>query len=117
MNFNYSIFLFYRRVLAFIRVPVLLLGIDFCLRGDIVLIEWGLLSIRGCDLVLPLILDSYGLIFRFVVIFISSNVINFANYYIEGEVYIKRFVHLVILFVVSINFLIYIPHMIGLLLG
>lgn len=66
---------------------------------------------------LPLVLDPFGLIFRFVVLFISRNVINFSNYYIEDEVYKKRFIHLVILFVASINFLIYIPHIMGLLLG
>lgn len=52
-----------------------------------------------------------------MVLFISFNVINFANYYIQDEVYKKRFVHLVIMFVISINFLIYIPHIMGLLLG
>lgn len=55
--------------------------------------------------------------FRAVVLFISGNVISFSNYYMEGEVFIKRFTYLVILFVMSINFLIYIPHLMGLLLG
>lgn len=69
------------------------------------------------DLIFPIIIDSKGLVFSRVVLFISANVVRFANYYIEGEVFIKRFIHLVILFVISINFLIFIPHMIALLLG
>ena len=117
MNFNYSIFFFYRRLLTFIRIPVLLLGLEFRLSNKIVLIEWNLLSLFNSDLIFPIILDRYGLIFSFTVLFISSNVINFSNYYIQDEVFIKRFVHLVLLFVLSINFLIFIPHIIGLLLG
>lgn len=66
---------------------------------------------------MPLIIDPVGLIFSSVVLFISINVINFAHYYIAGEVFIKRFIHLVILFVLSMNFLIYVPHLMGLLLG
>ena len=76
-----------------------------------------MLSIFGLDIRLPIILDPIGLLFRFIVLFISINVVNFAHYYIAGEIYIKRFIHLVILFVLSINFLIYIPHLMGLLLG
>jgi len=82
-----------------------------------VIIEWNVLSLFGLDINLPIILDPIGLLFRFIVLFISINVVNFAHYYIIGEIYMKRFIHLVILFVLSINFLIYIPHLIGLLLG
>lgn len=92
-------------------------GIYFCYIGQVMIIEWNLLSMVGLDIIIPIIIDPMGLIFRFVVLFISINVVNFADYYIAGEVYIKRFIHLVILFVLSINFLIYIPHLIGLLLG
>jgi len=65
----------------------------------------------------PFILDSYGLLFSSLVLFISGNIFIFADYYIEGEVYIERFIIMVVLFVISINFLIYIPHFIALLLG
>lgn len=76
-----------------------------------------MVRLGGRDLIFPLILDSVGLIFRRVVLFISSNVLNFSNYYISEEIFIKRFTLIVFLFVISINLLIYIPHIIGLLLG
>lgn len=76
-----------------------------------------MLSLIGCDLIIPFILDFYGLVFSSVVLFISSNVVNFSNYYIDDELFKKRFIHLVIIFVLSINFLIFIPHIIGILLG
>lgn len=71
----------------------------------------------GCDIIFPLILDKYGLLFSSVVLFISSNVLIFSNYYISEELFNKRFLYLVVLFILSINFLIFIPHLIGLLLG
>lgn len=81
------------------------------------IIEWTLLEINSTHLSLPLIIDPIGLIFSSVVLFISSNVIHFANTYIQGEIHIKRFSVLVILFVLSINLLIFIPHIIALLIG
>ena len=41
----------------------------------------------------------------------------FGNFYIAQELYHKRFLYLVLIFILSINFLIFIPHTIGLLLG
>lgn len=92
-------------------------GLYFCYEIKIVIVEWNILSINGLDIYIPIIFDPMGLIFRFVVLFISINVVNFADYYMDGDIYLKRFIHLVILFVLSINFLIFIPHLMGLLLG
>lgn len=117
MNFNYSSALLYRRLIFLCIIPTLFLGFYLCISIKIFLLEWRVLRFRSVELFIPLILDPHGLIFRSAVLFISGNVINFANFYIDGEVYIKRFILLVILFVISINFLIFIPHIIGLLLG
>ena len=117
MNFKYSIAFFYRRFLIFLILITLILGLYFCYDIKIVIIEWNILSMVGLDITVPLIMDPAGLIFSSVVLFISINVINFAHYYMDGEIFIKRFIHLVILFVLSINFLIYVPHLMGLLLG
>ena len=48
---------------------------------------------------------------------ISRNVLFFSSSYIIGDPYIKRFIHLVLLFVLSINLLIFIPNLIIILLG
>ena len=53
---------------------------------------------------------------RFV-LFISSIIIFYSNEYIEGDIYLDRFIYMVILFVVSIVLLIISPNMIRLLLG
>jgi len=85
--------------------------------NKVIIVEWILLNFGNTEIFLPLIIDKYGLLFSSVVLFISANVFIFSNYYIQDEVYTKRFLFLVILFIMSINFLIYIPHLIGLLLG
>lgn len=61
--------------------------------------------------------DSIGVIFSCVVLLISANVLTFSKIYIEEEKFKNRFTILVLLFIISINLLIYIPHFIVLLLG
>ncbi len=83
----------------------------------IYIIEWSVLSLNRLMLRFPVILDPVGMVFSTVVLFISANVMQFAVTYITGEEHLKRFVYLVLLFVLSMNLLIFIPHTITLLLG
>lgn len=53
----------------------------------------------------------------FTVMLISANVFHLAHLYMEDEVYLKRFLILVCLFIASIAALIFIPHITALLLG
>lgn len=78
--------------------------------------EWIIFS-SPTPITLSIIIDSYGLIFSSAVIFISINVIIFAISYIGEDKFIRRFIHLVLLFIASINLLIFIPNLITLLLG
>jgi NADH:ubiquinone oxidoreductase subunit 5 (subunit L)/multisubunit Na+/H+ antiporter MnhA subunit len=61
--------------------------------------------------------DAVGIIFSSVVLLISANVLTFSKIYIEEEKFKNRFTILVLLFILSINLLIFIPHFIVLLLG
>ena len=80
------------------------------------IVEWVISSLSS-PIVLTLIADPYGCILSAAVLFISANVILFAESYIKGDPFINRFIQLVLLFVASINFLIFIPNLITLLLG
>lgn len=115
--FNYSVCIYYSFFIFFFSLSFFILGVIFIYLNKVLLMDWSLLRTLKCDLVVPFILDSYGLLFSSLVLFISGNIFIFADYYIEGEVYIERFIIIVVLFVISINFLIYIPHFIALLLG
>lgn len=95
----------------------LLSSLYLFLNNKIILFNWTLISFQSTSVSLPLILDPWGCLFSSTVLFISANVIYFASSYIEGDIYIKRFSNLVLLFVLSINLLIFIPNLICLLLG
>jgi len=80
------------------------------------LIEFNLLNINT-SISFFLLYDPKGSLFSLVVLLISANVIQFSSIYIENDKFKDRFSYIVIIFVLSINFLIFIPHFIILLLG
>lgn len=100
-------------------ISFILIGFGLYLRVfyQVILIEWGITSYRVSKVVFPIVFDPWGLIFAAAVSFISGNVIYFSSLYIEGEIFLSRFIYLVLLFVLSINMLIFFPSMITLLLG
>lgn len=81
------------------------------------LLEWHLLTLNSTPIKINLILDPAGLFYSSVVLFISANVIQFSKFYMVNDPFINRFTVLVILFIISINLLIFIPHFIILLIG
>ena len=117
MIFPLFIYIYYSLVFYILSLGLFISRLYFIFLDKIYIIEWVLLNFNNLEIVIPLIFDKYGLLFSSVVLFISANVFIFSNYYIEYEVYPKRFLYLVILFIISINFLIFIPRLIGLLLG
>ena len=52
-----------------------------------------------------------------VVCFISACVILFSSSYIADDIFLRRFTGLVIIFVLSINLLVFIPNLVALLIG
>ena len=82
-----------------------------------ILYEWSLLEVSSCYFTILFILDPLSLRFRNTVCLISGSVIIFSSRYISHDPFLKRFTWLVILFVLSINFLVFIPSLPALLLG
>jgi len=85
--------------------------------GNIYIIEWSLLDVFRIDVRIRFLLDWVGIRFSCLVLFISSCVLWFSSRYIEGDIFLRRFIWLVLLFVASINLLVYIPNLIAILLG
>ncbi len=107
-----------RRVFLFSYCFCLLpLLIFLTLSNKAFIIEWEIISVRTTFLRFPIILDFVGISFSFIVCFISGCVIIFSSSYIREDKFLSRFVWLVILFVLSINILIFVPRLISLLLG
>lgn len=98
--------------------PIPLLSSFFLfLNNKILFVSWYLFSVRSIDISVPIILDPYGILFSSTVIFIRANVIIFSSSYMFGDLFMQRFIYLVLLFVLSINLLIFVPHLICLLIG
>nr|BBB55921.1 NADH dehydrogenase subunit 5 [Oncomelania hupensis quadrasi] len=81
------------------------------------LIEWDIVNLSSCSISFSLILDMISLSFSNVVCLISGCVMLFSSSYMSHDPFLKRFVWLVMLFVLSMNLLVFIPSLPALLLG
>lgn len=108
------------RVLGAGCLVFLILLILFCFplvsAGGRFIVEWSLIRV-GLDVSFPVIFDRFRILFSLVVLLISFFVLVFSTSYIDSEENLSRFIWLVILFVLSINFLIFVPRIIGAILG
>lgn len=84
---------------------------------QVFLLEWSLISRYRTPIIITLIADPIGILFSCAVLFISANVLIFSTIYMHDDLFINRFTVLVLLFILSINLLIFLPHFIILLLG
>lgn len=109
-----SIISFFLWILRFL---IIRLSLFLSFSSYSILIEWKLLDLTSSSIWFYTIFDFEGLLLSAVVLFISTNVFQFASFYIEEDPNLTRFSILVVLFVLSINFLIFFPHFIILLLG
>nr|YP_003934263.1 NADH dehydrogenase subunit 5 [Dendropoma gregarium]ADI79374.1 NADH dehydrogenase subunit 5 [Dendropoma gregarium] len=93
------------------------LSLWFVHYGESWLLEWSLLSLGSADIKFSLLLDPMSLMFSSVVCLISGSVLMYSSNYMSTDPFLRRFIHLVLLFVMSMNFMIYIPSLPALLLG
>lgn len=101
-----------------LTIFILLLPAIYCLKFNFrVLLEWRLVSFLPTPVIITLVFDRTRLLYSTVVILISANVLRFSTVYMIDDKFINRFTLLVVAFIISINLLIYIPHLIILLLG
>nr|BDQ43909.1 NADH dehydrogenase subunit 5 [Metaphire sieboldi] len=93
------------------------LSIYMTLSNKTTLIEWTLFNISSTPIMMTIILDPTGTVFSSTVLLISANVLQFSTIYMKEDKFIDRFTVLVLLFVLSMNMLIFFPHLMILLLG
>nr|YP_010227846.1 NADH dehydrogenase subunit 5 [Cryptocercus pudacuoensis]UDD86632.1 NADH dehydrogenase subunit 5 [Cryptocercus pudacuoensis] len=103
--------------LFMLGIFLVLLGFYFLVSNLIIFIEWNIVSLNSSSIVMTFLFDWMSLIFMGFVLFISSLVILYSDDYMHGDLNINRFVMLVLMFVVSMMFLIISPNMISILLG
>jgi len=100
-----------RRILLFIS------SLYFLIIDLVIFLEYRLVNINRRIVIITILFDWISLLFISFVFFISSIVILYRKEYIEGDENISRFIILVVIFVVSIIFLIISPNLIRILLG
>nr|YP_002427667.1 NADH dehydrogenase subunit 5 [Sinohyriopsis cumingii]ACK57372.1 NADH dehydrogenase subunit 5 [Sinohyriopsis cumingii]BBN23954.1 NADH dehydrogenase subunit 5 [Sinohyriopsis schlegelii] len=103
-----------------IFLSVFLWVFGFCgvvYEGESFILEWQFFHLCGSDWTLPIIVDYISVIFSCFVCLISSSVCLFSVSYMEGEVFMRRFMLLIMGFVGSMNLLIFVPSLVTVLLG
>nr|QZP40951.1 NADH dehydrogenase subunit 5 [Geoscapheus dilatatus] len=103
--------------LFFFSIILFSLSFYFIMNDLIYFIEWEIVTINSGSVVMTLLFDWMSLLFLSFVFFISSLVILYSDYYMYGDYNMNRFIYLVLLFVMSMMFLIISPNMISILLG
>nr|YP_006303214.1 NADH dehydrogenase subunit 5 [Nectonemertes cf. mirabilis HC-2011]ADZ05367.1 NADH dehydrogenase subunit 5 [Nectonemertes cf. mirabilis HC-2011] len=88
-----------------------------CWNDCVYLFDWVMCNEVGSFLSFSLVFDWISISFSCVVVFISMNVVWFSYYYMGGDLNILRFTWMVVLFIVSMIVLIFVPSLVGLLLG
>jgi NADH-ubiquinone oxidoreductase chain 5 len=105
-------------VRLFFAFPILLGALAYLVAFEsCVVLEWEIFSFDGLSFSFPVLFDKVGLLFSCVVVVISFRVMLFRVSYMSGDADLEYFIYIVMLFVLSMNFLIYIPHLLFLLLG
>nr|AOV83578.1 NADH dehydrogenase subunit 5 [Phasianella australis] len=81
------------------------------------LVEWEMFSTSTTSITVPFIFDPISVSFSNLVCMISACVLHFSSSYMSGETFLTRFISLVMMFVLSMNLLVFIPSLISLLIG
>jgi len=114
----YSSMIYFVSIILFITFTIVsIISLLIIYFNNIYIIEWELLSITLRNIKLDLILEWRGIIYLSIIILISANVLKFSKIYIRQDLNKLRFTYIVLLFILSINFLFFIPNIVCLLIG
>nr|YP_010598415.1 NADH dehydrogenase subunit 5 [Deroplatys truncata]UIX55359.1 NADH dehydrogenase subunit 5 [Deroplatys truncata] len=104
-------------LLALFSLMMFISSMVFILNDLIIFIEWEIVSLSTSSVVMTMLLDWMSLMFMSFVLLISSLVILYSEDYMTGDSSLNRFIFLVLMFVLSMMFLIISPNLISILLG
>nr|YP_010564787.1 NADH dehydrogenase subunit 5 [Volucella inanoides]UZA61190.1 NADH dehydrogenase subunit 5 [Volucella inanoides] len=104
-------------LLFFISMNLFIFSIYFILNELVFFFEWEVVSLNSMSIVMTFLFDWMSLLFMSFVLLISSLVIYYSKEYMSSDVFINRFIMLVLMFVMSMMLLIISPNLISILLG
>nr|YP_010519680.1 NADH dehydrogenase subunit 5 [Furcilarnaca armata]UXP34234.1 NADH dehydrogenase subunit 5 [Furcilarnaca armata] len=117
MMWSFSICLLGFGVLLSLSLVLGWLGCYFLMTNLVFFIEWEVTSLNSSGIVMTILLDWMSLMFMSFVMGISSLVIYYSEEYMSGDESLNRFIVLVLMFVLSMMFMIISPNLISILLG
>nr|ARI44180.1 NADH dehydrogenase subunit 5 [Celyphus obtectus] len=100
-----------------ISISLFLMSMNFMLNDFSIFLEWEVMTLNSVSIVMTFLFDWMSLSFMSFVLLISSLVIYYSKEYMSGDLTINRFIILVLMFVLSMMFLIISPNLISILLG
>nr|YP_009443220.1 NADH dehydrogenase subunit 5 [Parapolybia crocea]ATP85020.1 NADH dehydrogenase subunit 5 [Parapolybia crocea] len=106
-------------IFFFMMISVLMLffSMVFLFNKMVIMMEFILMEVNSMNLSFIIYLDWVSLMFIGLVLFISSFILMYSLVYMEGDLNIIRFFFILLMFVLSMIFLIICPNLLGLLLG
>nr|QSZ78296.1 NADH dehydrogenase subunit 5 [Leptocimbex yanniae] len=113
MNLSMILFIFF----FIFSMLMFLMGLYFVLFNLIYFIEYNIMSINSCSIVMTILLDWKTFFFMSTVLFISSFIMFYSKNYMFNELMFNRFILLMMMFVFSMILLIISPNLISILLG
>nr|YP_010865786.1 NADH dehydrogenase subunit 5 [Sclomina xingrensis]WGT89868.1 NADH dehydrogenase subunit 5 [Sclomina xingrensis]WGT89881.1 NADH dehydrogenase subunit 5 [Sclomina xingrensis]WGT89894.1 NADH dehydrogenase subunit 5 [Sclomina xingrensis]WGT89907.1 NADH dehydrogenase subunit 5 [Sclomina xingrensis]WGT89920.1 NADH dehydrogenase subunit 5 [Sclomina xingrensis] len=92
-------------------------GVYFLVLDYSLFLDWEILSLNSCSVMMTFIFDWISLIFLGCVFVISSMVVYYSESYMGSDVYKARFYFLVLMFVLSMMMMIVSPNLMSILIG
>nr|AZL93303.1 NADH dehydrogenase subunit 5 [Hypsicera sp. ZJUH_2016019] len=98
-------------------LSVFILSLMFLINKMVLIMELSFTKLSTVKMEYLILFDWISLMFISIVLMISSMVLIYSLEYMEGDNFLERFMYLVILFVISMIFMIISPNMMSILLG
>uniref|UniRef100_A0AB39A673 NADH-ubiquinone oxidoreductase chain 5 n=1 Tax=Lucanus dybowskii TaxID=3238474 RepID=A0AB39A673_9SCAR len=107
----------YSLIFFIVGVSFFFISMSFLSSMYSIILSIELSTFNSCSIEMTLLFDWMSTLFTSFVLLISSMVIFYSNEYMDGDIYINRFIMLVMMFVMSMLLLILSPNLISILLG
>nr|APH08710.1 NADH dehydrogenase subunit 5 [Pygmaeconus traillii] len=114
MNKSSSVSSLFLLFYSFLLFPITMM---FFMFNENIMLEWTIFKLNSCSMTFAILLDPISLSFSNIVCLISGCVMLFSSSYMSHDPFLHRFTCLVMLFVISMNLLVFIPSLPALLLG
>nr|QCI09254.1 NADH dehydrogenase subunit 5 [Aponsila sp. FS-2019] len=115
--FVFCFYKFWSFILFTFGLTLFFFGAFFIYLDFSVFLDWEIYSINSVSILMTFLFDWMSLIFMSCVFFISSMVILYSSSYMNDDIFKLRFLLLVLLFILSMMFLIISPNLVSILLG